>query len=261
MPKRGLIMARLEDMVRELLSSARNGSSNLVGPDTSGALTFLNLRFPDVARWNAIIELLCEPLVLERDKRFACTHIIESPERLPSAVRERLASDIDSIGTAVSGFGMPLGSGIDVATSIALGATRGDDADAATARLASGSPQERHEAALLLGSGHRPNMQPALAALTGDTHFSVRRAAAEAVGKLAAANPSPQIGALASRLAADQGTELPNALLIGLAEQDQLISDVGAEVAQQLTQSLSARVRYRAGRLLKRNSSEETEST
>ena len=249
----GPIIERLDDMVRKLLLSARCGSSNLVGPDTSGALTFLNLRFPDVARWDPIIELLCEPLVLERDKRFACSRIIEAPGRLPRAIRKRLADNIDSIGDAAPAFGTPLGSGLGAATSIAVGAISSDDADTATAKLAYGSPQERQDAALLLGSGHRTNMQPALAPLAGDARFDVRRAAAEAVGKLAAANPSPQISELARRLAADQGTELPETLLIGMAQHDQLISDVSVDIAQQLSQSPSARVRYRAKRLLNRD--------
>ena len=248
----GPIIEHLEDVVREIVLSARNGSSNVVGPDTCGALAFLNLRFPGVARWDPIIELLCEPLVIERDKRFACSRIIETPERLPRAIGKRLSDNIDSIGNAAPAFGTPSGSGIDVAISVAVGVISGAAADAAVAKLASGSPQERQDAALLLGSGHRPNMQPALAALAGDARFDIRRAAAEAVGKLVAVNPSPQITELARRLVADKGIELPEALLIRLAEHDQHVSDVGVEIAQQLTRSPSARVRHLAKGLLRR---------
>ena len=252
----GPIIERLEDMVREILFSARSGSSNLVGPDPSGALTFMNLRFPNVARWDAIIELLCEPLVLERDKRLACSPIIETPGRLPRAISQRLADNIDSIGNAAPAFGNSLGSGLGAATAIAVGAIIGDDADTTTVKLAYGSPQERQDAALLLGSGHLTNMQPVLAALAGDARFDVRHAAAEAVGKLAGANPSPPISELARRLAADRGTELPETLLIGLAHQEQQPSDVGLEIAQQLARSPSARVRHRAKRLLNRHSTQ-----
>ena len=247
------IIERLEGVVRETLSSARNGSLSIGGRDNSGALTRLNLRFPGVARWDPIIELLCEPLVLEDDKRSPCSLIIETPDLLPEEPRNRLAENIDSIGKARS-FGRPSDSGIGVAISIALDAITGSDADTAMAKLAGGSPQHRQNVALVLGSGHRPNMQPILAGLVGAARYDVRRPAAEAVGKLTAGNPSPQIGELARRVAADRGTELPAALLVGLAQQDQPISDVGLEVTQQLSQSPSARVRHGAKGLLNRHS-------
>ena len=248
-----LIIGHLEAMVRQTLSSACNGSLNLMGPDTSGALTWLNLRFPGVARWDPIIDLLCEPLVYEGDKRRPCSLIIETPELLPRGPRNTLADNIDSVGEAVRAFASPSDSGIGVAISIAIDVISGDDADTAIAKLASGSPQQRQDVALLLGSGHRPNMQPVLAALAGDARFDVRRAAAEAVGKLAAANPSPQIIEVARRLAADQGTELPETLLIGMAQHNQLISDVSVDIAQQLSQSPSARARDSAKYLLNRD--------
>ena len=94
------IVERLAAMVREALLAP-----NLVDADGSGALTWLNLRFPDVALWDPVIELLCEPLVLERDKRASCLRIIEAQELLPSGPRERLALNVDSIGMAVSTLG------------------------------------------------------------------------------------------------------------------------------------------------------------
>ncbi len=209
-----------------------------------------------MARWDPVIELLCEPLVLERDKRASCLRIIEAQELLPSGPRERLALNVDSIGIAVSALGTSSVSSIGVATSIALGAISGDDADTAITRLAFGSPQERQDATALLGSGYRPDLQPVLAGLVGDARFEVRHAAAEAVGKLAAANPSPQISELARHIAADRGTDLPEMLLIGLAQQEYLASDVAVELAQQLSGSLSARLRHRAKRLLSRHSSQ-----
>ena len=252
------IIEHLGGVVQATLSSARSGSHSIGGRDNSGALTRLNLQFPEVARWNPIVELLCEPLVLEDDKRLPCSLIIESPHLLPEDARDRLAENVDSIGKGVQAFGRPSDSGMGVAVAIALGATTGGDADAAIANLVCGSPQHRPKAALLLGSGHRQNMQPVLAGLVGDAHFEARHAAAEAVGKLAAANPSPQITEMAQHIAAHRGTDLPEMLLIGLAQHDQALSGIGVEIAQQLSGNLSARVRDRAKRILGRRSSQPT---
>ena len=239
------IVERLAAMVSEALS-APNG----VNAEGSDALTRLNLRFPDVAVWDPVIELLCEPLVLERDKRASWLHIIEALELLPSDPRERLALNVDSIAVAVSALGARSVSGIGVATSIALGVIGGDDADTAVTKLASGSPQERQDAIVLLGAGHCSNMQPVLAGLAGDAHFEVRHAVAGAVGRLLAAKPSPQISELARHIAAHRGTDLPEALLMGLDQRDRALTGTAVEIAQHLAGSPSARVRHRARRLL-----------
>ena len=244
------IIERLAGIVTDTISSARKGSLSIGGPDHSGFLTGLNLVFPKLAVWDPIVELLCEPRVLEDDKLSPSYQIVETPHLLPEESRDRLAEDVDSIGKAVRAFGRPSDSGVGVVISIALGATIGSDADTAMARLVSGAPQHRQGAAVLLGSGYRPNMQPVLAALAGDTHFEVRRAAAEAVGKLVTVSPSPQIGELARRLAAHRGTELPEALLIGLSQEERPLPDIGVEIAQRLAGSASARVRYHARWLL-----------
>jgi hypothetical protein len=249
------IIERLTGIVTNTISSARKGSLSIGGRDHSGALTRLNFLFPKLAVWDAIVELLCEPRVLEDDKLSPCYQIVETPDKLPEETRNRLAEDIDSIGKAVRAFGRPSDSGLDVVISVALDAAIDSDADTAIARLVSGAPQHRQGAALLLGSGYRPNMQPALAALAGDTHFEVRRATAEAVGKLATGSPSPQIGELARHLAAHRGTELPEALLIGMSREKRPLPDIGAELARRLAGSPSARVRYHARRLLSPDSS------
>ena len=49
------IIERLAATVTEALSTPKLGDA-----DGSGALTWLNLRFPDVALWDPVIELLCE---------------------------------------------------------------------------------------------------------------------------------------------------------------------------------------------------------
>lgn len=245
------IVERLATVVKEALSAP-----SLVDADGSGALTWLNLRFPDVALWDPVIELLCEPLVLERDKRASCLCIIEAQELLPSGPKERLALNVDSIGVSVSALGTSSVSSVGVATSIALGVISRDDADTAITRLASGSRQERQDATVLLGSGHCAEMQPVLAGLAGDPDFEVRLGVAKAVGKLAAAQPSPQISELAQRIASHRGTDLSEMLLIGLAQHDQALSGIGVEMAQRLAESPSARVRRSAQRLLARHSSQ-----
>lgn len=247
-----LIIERLAEKVRETISSAQNGSFNIVGFNTSGPLTTLNLWFPNEARWDPIVELLSEPRVYERDKHACCSVIIQSSKRLPDEVGERLAEIIDDIASAAFATGPASDSSIATVTAIAIGRTRDNDADTAIAKLASGSSQERQNVSLLLGTGRMPHMQPVLASLTRDASFDVRRATAEAVGALAAANPSPLIEELARSLATDSGTELPMVLLGGLSQQEDHMSEVGMEIAQQLLQNPSARLRFSARRLLDR---------
>ena len=249
------IIERLGDIVMDTLTSARRGSLSIGGRDNSGALTHLNLLFPNVANWDPIVELLCEPLVLEDEKRSCGSLIIEAPERLPTGPPAALAANIDSIDKAVPAFGKPPAVGLGTAMSIALGVVSGGAADIALAKLASGTSGQRQDAALLLGSGHCPNMQPLLGPLAEDEIFEVRLRVAEAVGRLTAGDPNPQIAEIARRVATDKGVELPGALLASFAGHDQPISDIGLETAQQLLTSHSARVRYRAKNLLNRHSS------
>ena len=249
-----LIIERLAEKVRETISSAQNGSFNIVGFNASGPLTTLNLWFPNEARWDPIVELLSESRVYEGDKHASCSVIIQSSRRPSDEVEERLAGIIDDIASAASTTGPASDSGIATVTAIAIGSTRDSDADTAMARLASGSSQERQNIALLLGTGRMPHMQPVLASLARDASFNVRRATAEAVGALGAANPSPLIEELARSLAADTGTELPMTLLGGFSQQEAQMSDVGMEIAQQLLENPSARLRFSARRLLDRHS-------
>ena len=252
------IIEHLERAVQATLSSARSGSLSIGGPDNSGVLTQLNLRFPTVARWAPIIQLLCEPRVLEADKRSPCSLIVESPHLLPESARDSLAENVDSLGKGLQAFGSPSDSGMGVAISIALHVINGPDADRAIAELACGAPRRRQSAALVIGAGHQPNMQPTLLGLAGDADFEVRHEAAAAVGKLVAASPSPEIAELARHIADDRGTDLPEMLLIGLAQHYQALSGIGVEIAQQLAGSPSARVRHRANRLLSRHSGPST---
>ncbi len=247
------IIDRLADKVKDMVLSARKGTFNLGGSDHGGVLTSLNLRFPGVACWDPVIELLFESRAYERDKRYACTRIINESERMPSQISERLAGSIGAIGEAATVTGVASGASIAIATGIAIGAPSGDEADTAITRLASGFRQERQDAALLLGAGHRPTMQPALASLIADARFEVRHETAVAVGKLAAASPSPQIEGMARRIAGGEGTDLSESLLLGLVRQDEQMSELGLEIARQVVQSPSARVRHRAHRLLKRH--------
>ena len=247
------IIERIESLVQASLYSAREGTYSIGGLDYGGTLTQLNLQFPAVARWDPVVELLCEPRVFEADKYSPCSQIINSPNLLPERVRARFKANADFIGKGVNANGCTLDSGMGTAISIAIHATTGPDADEGLAGLAYGSIRQRQSAALVLGAGHQPNMQPVLLGLANDSDFEVRHETAHAVGKLVAANPSPEIANLAQHIAADEGIELQELLLVGLGRRNQALSGIGARIAQHLVDNPSARVRHRAQRLVSRH--------
>lgn len=246
------IIAHLEGEVKKVLEDARRHSYNLARTGRINMLTRLNLWFPDFARWEVIVELLCEPFMTASDKRSACLPIIRSSDRLPPEVQAYLVSRIECLETAASSFLDKDGiGGMGVLLGTAIGAINSHDANAAVAQLACGSPLERDDAALLLGLELCPRMQPVLAALAGDKHLDVRSSAAAAVGRLAANTPTQHIHTLAHEIASKGGIYVPLMLLSRMfPKRGQPVSDVSLDIAQTFLQHPSARLRHLADRLL-----------
>ena len=242
------MIERLGSMATEALSEARRRSYTL-GDNRGETLALLNLLFPSQASWDEVIELLRNPFVTVHHKRIICSRITHLSSRVPEDVRTSLVDSIDSISRAEQGFGSTDVGGAPVALAIAIGAIDGDDADAAVTRLSCGSWLERKDAAVLLGLGQCPNMQPILAALVGDQHVQVRTQAAWAVGRLVNASQKEWIHLLARRVVTNDATLLPLALLGGLSDESPL-SAPGIDIARHLVTHPSGRVRREADRLL-----------
>ena len=243
------LIENFETRTRGIIGFARGG--RYTGEQYGAHLCRLNLCFPQIARWDPVIELLLEPAVAANDKRSVCSLIVGLPEAPPQQVRTALAENIDKVVDASSGF-PPVADvgGAHVALAIAVAALNGDDADAAAARLAFGSYREREDVAHLLGSLYCPNMQPILASLANDQHAAVRCRAAQAIGRLANTSPARPISQLARTLADSDGTLMVTWLLLGLSVRDAPLSDMGAGITQQLSQHRSAQVRHLAARVL-----------
>lgn len=242
------LIEQLGSMATEALSEAHRRSYYL-GDNRGETLALLNLLFPSQASWDEVIELLRHPFVTVDHKRRICSRITHLSSRVPEDVRTSLVDSIDSISRAEQGFGPTDVGGAPVTLAIAIGAIDGDDADAAAMRLACGSQLERKDAAVSLGLGQCPNMQPILAALVGDRHVQVRTQAAWAVGRLVNASQKEWIHLLAQRVATSDGTLLPLALLGGLSDESPLAAP-GIDIAQHLVTHPSGRVRREAVRLL-----------
>lgn len=246
------LIARFESAAWGTVHAAQN-RHYIGGDDGVSGLTLLNLCFPREARWDAVFELLCEPLAAVEHKRAVGAFIGDSSAQLPEDVRAGLTASIEPIASSWRGFSVKADiGGMHVVVGIASGAIDGDDADAAATRLACGTPRERQDLALLLGSRHCPNMQAILAALVTDPDVKVRAEAARAVGKLADTNPIGPLSELAWALTRSNGTLLVSELINGLSRRDAPLSDLGVEIAQHLSRHDSARVRHRTGRLLRR---------
>ena len=240
----GRLLEYLAARTQDLVAAARGG---IPTDERHGAnLALLNLCFPDIARWDPVIELLLKSTVAPKEKHRVCSFIVSLPETLPEQVSSALAASIDAVAAAVPGF-----RGTHVGLSIAVGALDGDEADAAAAALACGSPREREDIAHLLGSQHCPSMRPILASLINDRHVSVRAGAAHAIGMLANTSPTEPVSQLARTLAQTDGTLMVASLLGGLRDSDAPLSDMGADIARQLAVHGSAAVRRSAARALR----------
>ncbi len=238
------VIARLADAADEILAAARNGTYGGDRIDAALWLAAMSLEFPDHARWDNVLELLLEPLAAGHDKRQACLLMAQNADRLPADVRSALAANTAAVAESKPGIGLEADiGGIETMLGIVFGMPDGQDAATEMEKLAVGTPEQRRDAAMLLGWGQQPDQQPLLAALSTDPHHQVRHEAARAIGKLAVTDPRPAIRAQAWELARKDGILLPAALLSGLALASSPTSESASAIAQHLQEHPSAIVR------------------
>ncbi len=247
-----VLIPHVERMVAAGLSDARNHKYSLGGFDVTEILTLLNLWFPDQASWDTVLSLLSEPLVSTRGKRRTCYLISRLSTRLPEDVQSHLRSNIEDIQSATPFFGGEPGiGGTGLMLAIATGAIGEEAATVEAMKLASGSPRDRCDLARLLGLGQCSQIQSILAALVGDGHFEVRRVATTALGQIVCNDSNTSLHDLVWDIANKDGTDLPVALLVGLARGEAPLPEIGSEIVQQLKHHRSALVRGYANRLLR----------
>ena len=238
------VIDRLADATDQILAAARRGTHGGDRIDAAYWLAAMSLEFPNHPRWDKALELLLEPRVAGHDKRPACLLMAQNADRLPADVRSALAANTASVAESEPGIGLEADiGGIETMLEIVLGMPVGQDAATAIAKLAVGTPEQRSDAAMLLGWGQQPHQQPLLAALSADPHPQVRREAACAIGKLAVTDPLPAIRSQAWELACKDGILLPAALLSGLARASSPTSIIASEIAQHLQEHPSAIIR------------------
>jgi len=246
------VIDRIADEADQILTAARRGTYGGDGIDAAYWLAAMSLEFSDHARWDKVLEVLLEPRAAGHHKRAACLLMAQNADRLPTDVRSALAANTALVAKSEPGIGLEADiGGIETVLGIVLGMPVGQDDAAAMAKLAVGTPEQRRDAAMLLGWGQQPHQQPLLAALSADPHPQVRHEAARAIGKLAVADPSPAIRSRAWELADEDGILLPAALLSGLAQASSPTSDIASEIAQHLHEHLSAIIRRWTRRILR----------
>jgi len=245
------IIGHLAGAADQNLSGARRGTHSIGRVDAAWWLIRIGFEFPDLARWDKALELLSDPCVAGHDKRDACLLAANNCGDLPDDVRSALAAGAAAIATAQTGVGFDADmAAIEVVLRIGLGDMAGGEAAAAMAKLAIGTPEQRRDAAIVLGWGRTADQQPMLAVLSGDPHPAVRHYAALAIGRLAAQDPTPQMSVLAWESARDSGALIPATLLTGLAAGEGAAPEIAADIAQHLQQHPSAIVRNRARGIL-----------
>ncbi|WP_165491816.1 DUF4365 domain-containing protein [Egibacter rhizosphaerae] len=238
------LIVKFEAMVRQTIESANRSKWGFGRHDAGLGLAVLNMWFPDVARWDPLLELLTHSCVAADHKRGALELIANEYERIPDEVLDRLAAATSAITNSpyfAEMGGRPLGAAA-IAVAIASGAIADEAADIAVTQLSLGSEHERCDAAAIFGRGWCERMRPLLASFVADGRVSVRRAAANAVGRLSATDPDPLVMELARRLVHDRGAVVPRALLVGLSRQD-ADTALARETATALEDHPSAHVR------------------
>ncbi|WP_419909491.1 hypothetical protein [Candidatus Poriferisodalis sp.] len=246
--------AELIDTLVERVEHARVDA--LAGGGNSGnsafchALTWLNLRLPEVARWEPVIAFLGEARTFIEDRSAICIALATDAQLIPRDVRDQLAAVVDVAASGSASFWPGAeAAGTRLRLQIALGLIDATGVDDAVARLALGSPQEREDACLILHASACTNRRLLLRFLVRDTDFSVRYQAAQTIGYLVALGASDADIDLAWDVAGDDSRQLPIALLEGFAAVPGIPGVAAQEIGSSLLQHPSAAMQHHVARV------------
>jgi hypothetical protein len=218
------LMAALAAGVRSELAEVAAHTYVVRSTDPGDDLTLLCTCFPDLAveHWDLLVQFLADSRVAGAHKRRICLTLTRRAHDLPADVRARLAQTAPSIADQPNPFGATLGrplGGAATLLGLAVGGYDEAEAAAAIAGMLAGKPQQRCDAAVLLGQRDRPEDTLGLVALLGDAHPRVRAEAA---------------GALAHRLRLGRDDAL------AIAGLTRAVDDPGALVPYAISQNLDA---------------------
>ena len=247
-----VLIETLEQRVLQTHSEALAGRWYTGSPPSCYGLARCNLLFPNVARWQAVLDVFGEPSAYIGDKRAICDAISRLPQTLPPQVHAQLDSLVDFAEAnfaSVSPGSTP--GGMALLLKNALGLIDGADLDAAATRLVFGSPLERRDASVVLRTADCSNRDLLLHVLAHDSAFAVRQSASRTVGYIVASGTTDAAGVLAWKIANGDGRELPLALIRGIAAAaTSEHHPVASDIAELLAGHASAAIRRHAERLL-----------
>lgn len=186
------------------------------GTDWAWWLAALNLNFPDIADWNALLDHLRDPTThparLTATLRLLVGHINQiPPDRLP-----QLRDAVDQLPQRhLHPWGQQASDDTIRWASAVLHNATGDDP---VPQLLAGTPSDRSHAALLIGRRTDDALLPVLTTLAYDHDHDtdVRAAAAHAAGRWAAQHANHPVHQLLDHLLTDPGTRIAHHLTTGL---------------------------------------------
>lgn len=212
-PAQRALLRTLATRIQDTISSAERGAFGFGGQDNARAYCVANVRFSSVGPWVPVLNLLGSPHVNPSDKVGAMRILAEFAPDLPSRFRAKLQRLPIPIH---SKFTTPL----DVSADGALHALRlalgSADGVSLGMKMGFGNEDARVDLARCLGQGRIPELRPMLALLVRDSSRDVTNAAANALGRLAAAAPEPFLDSLLDYTTAHPGVEVPIATLHGV---------------------------------------------
>jgi hypothetical protein len=209
---------------QQLITDARNGRYAGSDWDSTRALTFANFTFPALAQWEPVVDVVCHPLVAQRDKIRAMHLLAVRADELPDeiAVALQQAVSTERRTSIASGHTSPL----DRATEpllkatfelgLALGILSTTSAVQRILTWLRGSAAQRQAAGNLLDvlgrQAHDPIVQGALITLTGDPQYHVRAAAAAALTRGATQSVPDLVELAVTTAARERGCAVPLAI-------------------------------------------------
>lgn len=184
------------------------------GTDWNWWLAVLSICFPDLADWDGLIGQISHPLThpahLTRTFQLLASHTQDIPVDRLSA----LADAVDQRKLLPDPWG---GTGVEAARWASLALRDAAGHDDVVPHLLMGSPDDRQNAALLIGRRRDRTWLPALVALAFDSNIAVRAVAAHAVGHWASREPGiDQLHLLIDRFIDDPGTRIARRMMNGI---------------------------------------------